>query len=222
MRHREFKDRLYSELGRIARALDSPRRLELVDLLAQGERSVEELAVQAGLSVANTSRHLQLLRTARLVESRKEGLRVYYRLADAQVFDVSRAVRRLAERRLADLERLVSNHLGPRDALEPVAREELVRRMREGRAAVVDVRPASEYRAGHIPGALSIPVDELERRLSELPLRKEIVAYCRGPYGVMAYDAVARLRARGRRARRLVDGWPEWRAAGLPVEASRP
>jgi rhodanese-related sulfurtransferase/DNA-binding transcriptional ArsR family regulator len=221
MRHREFKDRLYGELGRIARALDSPRRLELVDLLAQGDRSVEELAVQASLSVANTSRHLQVLRAARLVESRKQGLRVYYRLADAQVFEASRAVRRLAERRLAELDRLVADHLGARDALEPVGREELVRRMREGRSVVVDVRPAQEYRAGHIPGALSIPVDEIDRRLSELPQRREVVAYCRGPYCVMAYDAVARLRANGRRARRLVDGWPEWRAAGLPVEASR-
>ncbi len=222
MRHREFKDRLYGELGRIASAIDSPRRLELVDLLAQGERSVEELAAQAALSVANTSRHLQVLRAARLVESRKQGLRVYYRLAEAEVFDVSRAIRRLAERRLADLDRLVEHHLAPRDALQPVAREELLRRMRDGRALVVDVRPRQEYRAGHIPGALSIPVDELKRRLSELPRRKEIVAYCRGPYCVMAYDAVARLRARGRRARRLVDGWPEWRAAGLPVEASHP
>ena len=222
MRHREFKDRLYGELGRIASAIGSPRRLELVDLLAQGERSVEELATQAGLSVANTSRHLQILRAARLVDSRKQGLRVYYRLAEAEVFDVSRAIRRLAERRLADLDRLVAEHLGSRDTLEPVAREELLRRMRDGRAVVVDVRPRQEYRAGHIRGALSIPVDEVDRRLAELPRRKEIVAYCRGPYCVMAYDAVARLRARGRRARRLVDGWPEWRSAGLPVEASHP
>lgn len=222
MRHREFKDRLYGELGRIASAIGSPRRLELVDLLAQGERSVEQLATQAGLSVANTSRHLQILRAARLVDSRKQGLRVYYRLAEAEVFDVSRAIRRLAERRLADLDRLVAEHLGSRDTLEPVAREELLRRMRDGRAVVVDVRPRQEYRAGHIRGALSIPVDEVDRRLAELPRRKEIVAYCRGPYCVMAYDAVARLRARGRRARRLVDGWPEWRSAGLPVEASHP
>ena len=220
MRHRDFKDRLYAELGRIARAIDSPRRLELVDLLAQGERSVEDLAAQASLAVANTSRHLQILRAARLVDTRKEGLRVYYRLAEPEVFAVSRAVRRLAERRLAELDRLVESHLGSRDSFEPVSREELVRRMRDGGAVVVDVRPASEYRAGHIAGALSIPVDEVDRRASELPRRKEIVAYCRGPYCVMAYDAVARLRARGRRARRLVDGWPEWRAAGLPAEAS--
>lgn len=220
MQHREFKDRLYAELGRIAKAIDSPRRLELIDLLAQGERSVEDLAAEAALSIANTSRHLQILRGARLVESRKEGLRVYYRLAEPEVFDVSRAVRGLAQRRLADLDRLVEAYLGSRDDLEAIPREELLRRVREGRAVVVDVRPAEEYSAGHIPGALSIPVGELEKRLSELPARREVIAYCRGPYCVMAYDAVARLRSRGRRARRLVDGLPEWRAAGLPVEAS--
>jgi rhodanese-related sulfurtransferase len=220
MKHREFKDRLYGELGRIAKAIDSPRRLELIDLLAQGERSVEGLAEEAALSIANTSRHLQILRGARLVESRKEGLRVYYRLAEPEVFDVARCVRKIAERRLAELDRLVDAYFGSRDDLEAVPRQELLRRLREGRAVVVDVRPAEEYRSGHIPGALSIPVGQLDRRLSELPARKEIVAYCRGPYCVMAYDAVARLRARGRRARRLVDGLPEWRAAGLPVVAS--
>jgi rhodanese-related sulfurtransferase/DNA-binding transcriptional ArsR family regulator len=220
MKHREFKDRLYAELGRIARAIDSPRRLELIDLLAQGERSVEALAGEAALSIANTSRHLQILRGARLVESRKEGLRVYYRLAEPEVFDVLRAVRALAQRRIADLDRLVQAYFGSRDDLEAIPREELLRRVREGRVVVVDVRPPEEYRAGHVAGALSIPVDEIDRRLSELPARKEIVAYCRGPYCVMAYDAVTRLRARGRRARRLVDGFPEWRAAGLPVEAS--
>jgi rhodanese-related sulfurtransferase/DNA-binding MarR family transcriptional regulator len=220
MRHREFKDRLYGELGRIAKALDSPRRLELIDLLAQGERSVEDLASEAALSVANTSRHLQILRGARLVETRKDGLRVYYRLAEAEVHDVARAVHRLADKRLAEVDRLVTTYLGLRDDLEPVAREELLRRVRAGSVVVIDVRPVGEYRAGHIAGALSIPVDELDKRLGELPARKEIVAYCRGPYCVMAYDAVTRLRARGRRARRLTDGFPEWRAAGLPVDAS--
>jgi rhodanese-related sulfurtransferase/DNA-binding transcriptional ArsR family regulator len=220
MRHREFKDRLYEELGRIATAIDSPRRLELIDLLAQGERSVEELAEEAALSVANTSRHLQVLRGARLVESRKDGLRVYYRLAEAEVHEVARAVHRLADKRLAEVDRLVTAYLGSRDDLEPVAQQELLRRVRSRSVVVVDVRPAREFRAGHIAGAVSIPVAELEKRLGELPARKEIVAYCRGPYCVMAYDAVARLRARGRRARRLADGFPEWRAAGLPVEAS--
>ena len=220
MKHREFKDRLYEELGRIAKGIDSPRRLELIDLLAQGERSVEDLASEAALSIANTSQHLQVLRRARLVETRKQGLRVYYRLGHPEVYDVARAVRGLAKARLADLNQLVQTYLESRDELEPVPREELLRRVRAGRAVVIDVRPREEYRAGHIPGALSIPLEELDTRLGELPARKEIVAYCRGPYCVMAYEAVARLRARGRRARRLIDGFPEWRASGLPVQAS--
>lgn len=220
MKHREFKDRLYGELGRIAKAIDSPRRLELVDLLAQRERSVEELAAEAALSVANTSRHLQILRGARLVEARKQGLRVFYRLAEPEVHDVARAVHALAQRRLAEVDQLVKSYLGSRDELEPVPREELLRRVRGGRTLVIDVRPRDEYRAGHVTGALSVPLDELDKRLAELPARKEIVAYCRGPYCVMAYEAVTRLRARGRRARRLADGFPEWRAAGLPVETS--
>jgi rhodanese-related sulfurtransferase len=220
MRHREFKDRLYEEFGRIAKAIDSPRRLELIDLLAQGERSVEDLASEAALSIANTSQHLQVLRRARLVETRKQGLRVYYRLGHPEVYDVARAVRGLAKARLAELNQLVQTYLESRDELEPVPREELLRRVRAGRAVVIDVRPREEYRAGHIPGALSIPLEELETRLGELPARKEVVAYCRGPYCVMAYEAVARLRARGRRARRLTDGFPEWRASGLPVQAS--
>jgi rhodanese-related sulfurtransferase/DNA-binding transcriptional ArsR family regulator len=220
MRHREFKDRLYEELGRIAKGIDSPRRLELIDLLAQGERSVEDLASEATLSIANTSQHLQVLRRARLVERRKEGLRVYYRLGHPEVYDVARAVRGLAKARLAELNQLVQTYLESRDELEPVPREELLRRVRAGRAVVIDVRPREEYRAGHIPGALSIPLEELETRLGELPARKEVVAYCRGPYCVLAYEAVARLRARGRRARRLTDGFPEWRASGLPVQVS--
>jgi rhodanese-related sulfurtransferase len=220
MKHREFKDRLYEELGRIAKAIASPRRLELIDLLAQGERSVEDLAAEAALSVANTSRHLQILRGARLVEARKQGLRVYYRLSEPAVHDVARAVHGLAERRLAEVDQLVRAYLGSRDELEPVPRQELFRRVRAGRAVVIDVRPAEEYRAGHIAGALCMPVDQLDKRLGELPARKEIVAYCRGPYCVMAYEAVTRLRARGRKARRLADGFPEWRGAGLPVAAS--
>lgn len=218
MTGREFKDRLYEQIGRIAKALDSPRRLELLELLAQGERSVEDLAAQAALSLANTSRHLQLLREARLVEGRKDGLRVYYRLAEPQVYDAVRAVRGLAERRLAEIDALVRTYLKSRDELEAVPRRELLRRAREGSVVVIDVRPPDEYRAGHIRGALSLPVDQLERRIRELPARKEIVAYCRGPYCLMAYHAVGKLRASGRRARRLVEGFPEWRAAGFPVE----
>jgi rhodanese-related sulfurtransferase len=219
MRHRDFKDGVYGELGRVAKALDSPHRLELIDLLAQGERSVEALAEQTAMTVANTSRHLQVLKGARLVETRKEGLRVYYRLADGQVFEVVRAIRVLAESRVAQIEQLVKGYLGSRDELEAVSREELRRRLGEGSVVLVDVRPAEEFRAGHIPGAISMPIDEFRRRSTRLPARKEVIAYCRGPYCVMAYDAVVQVRARGRRARRLIDGFPEWRAAGLPVEA---
>jgi rhodanese-related sulfurtransferase len=220
MKHREFKDRLYAQFGRIAKALDSPRRLELLDLLAQGERSVEDLADEAALSLANTSRHLQILRAARVVEARKNGLRVFYRLADPAVHEAQRAVRTLAELRLAEVDQLVRTYMGHRDELEPLSREELAQRVSDGSVVLIDVRPRQEYLAGHIAGALSVPVDELQRQASKLPARKDIVAYCRGPYCVMAYDAVAKLRARGRRARRLVDGFPEWRAAGLPVDAA--
>jgi rhodanese-related sulfurtransferase len=215
---REFKDRLYEQVGRIARGLDSPRRLEMLEVLAQGERSVEDLAAQTGLSLANASRHLQVLRGARLVEARKDGLRVYYRLAEPRVYDAVRAIRALAEGRLAEIDSLVHSYLKARDDLEAVPREELARRAREGSIVVIDVRPPEEYRAGHIRGALSLPLDELESRLRELPARKEIVAYCRGPYCLMAYQAVETLRASGRRARRLVEGLPEWRAAGLPID----
>jgi rhodanese-related sulfurtransferase len=222
MTGREFKDRLYDQIGRIARGLDSPRRLEMLEVLAQGERSVEDLAAQTGLSLANASRHLQVLRGARLVEARKEGLRVYYRLAESQVYDAVRAIRGLAERRLAEVDALVRSYLESRDQFEAVPRDELLRRARAGSVVVIDVRPAEEYRAGHIPGALSVPLDELENQIRKLPARKEVVAYCRGPYCVMAYHAVEKLRARHRRARRLVEGFPEWRAAGLPVATGGP
>jgi rhodanese-related sulfurtransferase/DNA-binding transcriptional ArsR family regulator len=219
---REFKDRLYDQLGRITKGLDSPRRLEMLEVLAQGERSVEDLAGQAGLSLANASRHLQVLRGARLVEARKDGLHVFYRLAEPEVYDAVRAVRALAERRLAEIDALVRAYLNARDELEAVPREELLRRLRDGSVVVIDVRPPEEYRAGHIEGALSMPLEQLERRIRELPARKEVVAYCRGPYCLMAYSAVEKLRANGRRARRLADGFPEWRAAGLPVETAPP
>jgi rhodanese-related sulfurtransferase/DNA-binding transcriptional ArsR family regulator len=222
MTGREFKDRLYEQLGRIAKGLDSPRRLEMLEVLAQGEHSVEDLAGQTGLSLANASRHLQVLRGARLVEARKDGLRVFYRLADPEVYDAVRAVRALAEHRLAEIDALVRSYLKGRDELEAVPRGELLRRVRDGSVVVIDVRPAEEYQAGHIDGALSVPLDQLDRRLRELPARKEIVAYCRGPYCLMAYSAVERLRSKGRRARRLVEGFPEWRAAGLPVDSAPP
>lgn len=217
MRERRFKEQVYELVARIGKAADSPSRLELLEVLAQGPRSVESLAGETALAVANTSRHLQVLRRAGLVEGRKRGLFVEYRLADAEVFELLRVLRAIAERRLGDLERLVRGYLGGRDALEPVSREELLARARSGSVVVLDVRPRQEYRAGHIAGAVSIPVAELPRRLRELPARKEVVAYCRGPHCVMAFDAVAALRRHGRRARRLVEGFPEWKAAGLPV-----
>lgn len=215
--HRAFKDRLYSQLARIGKALSSPHRLEILELLAQGERTVDSLANELGASVANVSQHLQALRQATLVESRKEGLFVYYRLADPEVFDLSKVIRTVAERRLADLERLVNEHFGNRTDAEAVPIDELLKRARSKDVVILDTRPASEYIAGHIPGAISVPVDDLQRRLKELTKGREYVAYCRGPYCVYADRAVVLLRANGRRARRLSEGFPEWRWAGLPV-----
>ena len=217
--HREFKDRLYGQFARIGKALSSPRRLEILELLAQGERTVDSLANEVGLSLANTSQHLQALRQAALVESRKDGVYVSYRLADPAIFELCTTIRTVAERRLADLERLVREHFGDRSDAEPVEMDELVKRARSADVVILDTRPASEYAAGHIAGAISVPVDELQRRLRQLPKSKEYVAYCRGRYCVYADRAVEILRAHGRRARRLLDGLPEWRAAGLPVEA---
>ncbi len=216
-RHRQFKDHLYEQFARIGKALASPKRLELLDLLAQGDRAVESLAAEASLSVANCSQHLQVLREARLVESRKEGLYVFYRLADESVSGFWLALRSLAERRLADVERIVRDYFEAPEELEPVGHDELLERVRLGSVTVLDVRPVEEYRAGHIPGAVSVPLEELERRLSELPRDQEIIAYCRGPYCIFAVHAVELLRERGFTARRFEEGIPEWRLAGLPV-----
>lgn len=215
--HREFKDRLYGQFARIGKALSNPHRLEILELLAQSERTVESLATETALSLANTSQHLQALRQAALVDSRKDGLFVHYRLAGAEVFELSQVLRTVAERRLADFERLVREHFGERDDAEAVPMAELLKRARSRRAVILDTRPASEYLAGHIAGAISVPVDELQRRLQQLTTGKEYVAYCRGPYCVYADRAVELLRASGRRARRMRDGFPEWRAAGLPI-----
>jgi len=217
MRHRAFKAGLYGELGRIGKALASPQRLELLDLLTQGEWTVEDLAGETALSVANTSRHLQILRQARLVEARKAGLYVYYRLADAVVFDLWRALRTTGERQLAEVERLLSLYQRDPTALEPLTREALRARLAAGEVIALDVRPAAEYAQGHIAGALSIPYDQLEARLAELPIDREIVAYCRGPYCLFAHDALDVLSAHGYRARRLKEGYPDWRAGQLPV-----
>jgi rhodanese-related sulfurtransferase/predicted transcriptional regulator len=215
--HREFKDRLYAQFARIGKALSSPHRLEILELLAQSERTVDSLATEIGLSLANASQHLQVLRQAALVESRKDGVFVYYRPAGTEVFELSRMLRTVAEGRLAELERLVREHFGDREDAEAVSMAELIKRGRSRQVVILDTRPASEYVAGHIPGAISVPVDDLKQRLQLLPKGKEYVAYCRGPYCVYADRAVELLRSRGRRARRLLDGFPEWRAAGLPV-----
>lgn len=215
--HREFKDRLYGQLARLGKALSNPHRLEILELLAQGERTVDSLAAEMELSAASTSQHLQALKQASLVDRRKDGLFVHYRLADLEVFALSTAIRTVAERRLADFERLVREHFGDRDDAQPVAMDELLALARSRKVVIVDTRPPGEYAAGHIAGAISVPVDELHRRLKELTKGNEYVAYCRGPYCVYADRAVEILRANGRRARRLVEGFPEWRAAGLPV-----
>jgi DNA-binding transcriptional ArsR family regulator/rhodanese-related sulfurtransferase len=219
--HRQFKDRLYGQFARLGKALSNPHRLEIIELLAQGERTVESLATELGVSMANASQHLQALRQAALVDSRKEGLFVHYRLADPEVFELSKVIRSVAERRLADLERLVKEHFGNRVDAEPVHMGELLKRARSIQVVILDTRPASDYIAGHIPGALSIPVDDLQRRLKELAKSREYVAYCRGPYCIYADKAVEILRANGRRARRMADGFPEWRSAGFPVSQGR-
>lgn len=214
---RDVKTRLFTQFARIGKALASPVRLEILELLAQGERTVESLAAELDTSLANASQHLQALRRAALVESRKSGLYVHYRLAHASVYDVCRAVRTVAEQQLAELDRLVRRHFAARATVEPVGMDDLLRRLRAGKVVVLDTRPEEEYRAGHIAGAISVPVDEVETRLRRLPRDKEYVAYCRGPYCVYADRAVEILRSKGRRARRLLEGFPEWQAAGLPV-----
>jgi rhodanese-related sulfurtransferase/DNA-binding transcriptional ArsR family regulator len=222
MHGREFKDGVFAQFARVAAAFASPRRIEIVDLLAQGERPVEALARETGLSVANASRHLQVLKGAQLVVARKAGLQVFYRIADPVVLDGYRSLRALAEVRLAEVDRLVADYFGAVDGLEPVASDELLRRARGRDVVVVDVRPPEEYAAGHVAGALSIPLPELERRLAELPRGRRVVAYCRGPYCVLSAEAVRLLRRRGRDAVRLRDGYPEWRDAGLPVAVGAP
>ncbi len=216
--HREFKDALYAQFARIGHALASPRRIELLDLLGQGERTVEALAAHVAMPVKNTSAHLRVLRQSRLVETRRDGTYVYYRLADEDVFRLLRALETLGHSRLADVQQVVQSYLDGPDELEPVTIQELQRLMREDDVTVVDVRPSEEYEAGHIPGALSVPVPELKRRLREVPKNREVIAYCRGRYCVYSLDAVRLLRKHGYRARRAYEGLPDWRAAGLPLE----
>lgn len=214
------KQAIYQHLAAVAQALGHAHRLELLEHLAQGVRSVEELSVRAHLTFANTSRHLQILRRARLVETERRGKHVLYRLAgDAEVVAMIKALGELGERNVAEIGRVVTDYFGARDALEPVSRADLLARLHEGLVTVLDVRPDDEFARGHLPSAVNIPLGELERRLSELPRDREVIAYCRGPYCILSFDAVAALRIRGFRVRRLEDGFPEWKAAGLPVEA---
>ncbi|MDZ4389994.1 MAG: metalloregulator ArsR/SmtB family transcription factor [Gemmatimonadales bacterium] len=218
---RGFKDRLYGEFARIGKALASPHRLEILEVLAQGERTVESLASETGLSIANASRHLQQLRQAQLVLSRREGLFVHYRLAGREVVSLAVALRHTAEQHLAEVDRVVRDFFGERDDFEPVTPDELARRMTNGEVVVLDVRPEQEYASGHIAGAHSVPVSDMSARLSEFSDDKEYVAYCRGPYCVYADDAVAVLRAHGLRAQRLTEGYPEWWLSGRPVRTTR-
>jgi rhodanese-related sulfurtransferase len=209
---------IFTNLARIGTALSSPTRIEFLELLAQAERNVEQLANLTGTTVANTSQHLQKLRQAGLIVGRKEGLYVFYRLAGDQVVGLLSALGQVGEAYLAEVERIVRLYLTQKDDLEPVPAKELLERARKGLVTVLDVRPPEEYAAGHLPGAINIPIHELEKRLRDLPKGREVVAYCRGPYCLMSYDAVAMLRKKGMKARRLEAGMPEWRLAGLPVE----
>lgn len=215
---RHFKMLLYEQFARMGKALASPHRLELLDVLSQGERTVEALAGETGMSVANASQHLQILRAARLVETRRAGVSIYYRLAGEQVGTLWLQLRACGEEHLAEIDQLVTTFLQDRTSFRPVTVDELREAMHEERVILLDVRPQEEYQAGHLPGAHSIPVTELEARLTELPQEREIVAYCRGPYCVFADEAVSLLRTHGYSAHRLEEGVPEWRQLGLPIE----
>jgi rhodanese-related sulfurtransferase len=217
MGDRAAKQALFDAFGAVAKAIGSGRRAEIVDLLAQGERSVDEIAEQIGQSVANTSHHLHALASGGLVRSTKSGTRVIYRLAGPEVTALWRSLREVAAVHVAEIDRLARDYLGDREALEPLPRNELARRLKTGDVVLIDVRPSPEYRAAHIRGARSIPIDELARRLKEIPKSRRVVAYCRGHYCVFADDAVRTLQRRGYRAQRLEDGFPEWRDGGLPV-----
>lgn len=215
--HREFKDQVFLQLARISKALANSHRLELVDLLAQSERTVDDLARLTGMGVANTSLHLKALRAALLVTVRREGSFSFYRLSNDGVLRVWQAIRGLGQTQYAELDRLVNVFVSEREKFESVTSAQLLERIQRDDVLVIDVRPAVEYRAGHITGARSIPIQELGKRLREIPKSREIVAYCRGPFCVFADEAVLRLRRRGHRARRLDVGFPDWKAAGLPI-----
>lgn len=215
---RQFKNSLFEQFARIGRALGNAHRIELLNVLAQGERAVEQLASETDLTIANASQHLQVLRQAELVVSRREGTRVLYALAGPEVFALWQALRAAGEARLAEIERVIATYLADRAQMEEVGPEELQLRLENGEVTLIDVRPAIESNQGRIASALAIPVDELANRVGELPSSRPVVAYCRGPYCVYADEAVAILRGQGRRAMRLTVGYPDWKAAGLPTE----
>lgn len=217
---RKPKQALYEQFAIVAKALGHPQRLELIEHLAQGARSVDLLATKVGLPIANVSQHLQTLRRAGLVQAEREGKFVNYRLADDTVLSLFASVRSVAARHLAEVDRIVQGYFEARDNMEPVTREGLAGRMRDGLVTVIDVRPPDEFALGHLPGAINVPLADLQARLPEIDPDREIVAYCRGPWCVMSFEAVAALRKRGFQARRLEDGLPEWKAAGLPVEVT--
>jgi len=212
------KSLLFAQFARVSQALASGNRLELLEFLAQGERSMNTLAKLSGLSVANTSRHLQVLRQAGLVQPRKEGLFVYYSVSGGGVIKLLAALQEVAQHNVAEVTRLVHQYLDAKDSFEPVSVAELTSRMRDGLVTVVDVRPPEEYAAGHLPGAINMPLSQMEEHVARLPRDREVVAYCRGPFCVLSFEAVAALRKRGLKARRLETGFPEWKVAGLPVE----
>ena len=220
MTGREAKDLLYAQFSRLGKAVSNPKRIELLELLAQTERSVDELAAASGMDFANTSAQLQVLSRARLVEGQRQGKRVIYRLADKSVTRFLAALRELSRARLAEVEQVARDYFEARDHLEPLGSADLMKRLEDPETLVIDVRPAEEFAAGHIPGALSVPLGELKGRIAQLPPAAEIVAYCRGPYCVLAPEAIEILHRAGLRARRLEDGFPEWRLAGLPVTAA--
>jgi rhodanese-related sulfurtransferase len=211
------KKQLYTQLARVAKALAQAGRLELLEALGQGERSVDGLAIASGMSVANTSHHLQTLRDGGLVQSRREGLQIIYRLSDPHIPKLMSCLRQVAERQVAEVDRIVRENFASRDGLTPVKREDLLKLIKKGEAMLIDVRPETEFAAGHIRGAINVPIEALPKRLKSLPKDQEIVAYCRGPYCMFALDAVNALRKKGFRARRLEEGFPEWKAERLPV-----
>lgn len=219
MSDHNFKSDLFEQFARIGKALSSGKRLEMLEFLAQGERSVEQLARMTALSIANASQHLQQLRQVGLVTARKEGLYVYYRIAGDGIVRLLTALRAVGEEHVADVDRLVKLFLNSKDNLEPVPAKELWQRVKQGLVTVLDVRPPEEYAQGHIRGAINVPVTELKKRLHQIPAGQEVVAYCRGPYCLLAYEAVQLLRQKGIKARRLEEGYPEWKSAGLPVDA---